>query len=64
VADDKKQQALFQTPEHEAEIRQLAKQWLERDSTHVASCQCHRCTWAHGVIAGRITSTFEIWRHR
>jgi hypothetical protein len=38
-----------------------AKKWLE-ETTHRDGCQCHRCHWAHGVIAGAITVTFEAWR--
>jgi hypothetical protein len=38
-----------------------AKKWLE-ETTHRPGCQCHRCAWAHGVIAGRISVSFEDWR--
>ncbi len=40
-----------------------ARAWLEK-TEHREGCQCHRCHWAHGVIAGRITVTFEKYRGR
>ena len=40
-----------------------ARRWLE-ETEHRAGCQCHRCHWAHGVIAGRIRASFEEWRKR
>ncbi len=42
---------------------QAAKTWLEQ-TPHRDGCQCHRCHWAHGVIAGRIKWTFDDWRKR
>lgn len=40
-----------------------ARRWLE-ETSHRPGCQCHRCFWAHGVIAGRIAESFEDWRKR
>ena len=40
---------------------QAAKEWLDR-TPHRLGCQCHRCSWAHGVVAGRIKVDFETWR--
>lgn len=40
-----------------------ARQWLA-ETSHREGCQCHRCAWAHGVIAGRIRVSFEAWRKR
>jgi hypothetical protein len=40
-----------------------AKRWLG-ETDHRAGCQCHRCGWAHGVVAGNINMTFEDWRKR
>ncbi len=42
---------------------QAARKWLA-GTPHREGCQCHRCFWAHGVIAGRIKVDFETWRHR
>lgn len=46
-------------PVHEHE----ARRWLA-ETPHREGCQCHRCFWAHGVIAGRIRISFEDWRRR
>ncbi len=34
------------------------------ETPHRDGCQCHRCGWAHGVIAGRIKVDFDTWRNR
>jgi len=31
---------------------------------HRGGCSCHRCLWATGVRAGRVTRPFEVWRKR
>jgi hypothetical protein len=45
----------------DAPPREAAEAWLGA-TTHRAGCQCHRCFWAHGVIAGRIRVGFDAWR--
>ena len=47
----------------EAAVVRPAREWLE-ETTHRKGCQCHRCFWAHGVLAGRISVGFETWRCR
>lgn len=44
-------------------ITETAGRWL-LETWHRAGCQCHKCVWAHGVIAGRITLTFGEWERR
>ena len=34
------------------------------ETSHRDGCQCHRCSWAHGVISGRIKVDFDTWRKR
>lgn len=53
------QLALQGPPDHVPD----ARKWLE-DTSHRPGCQCHKCFWAHRVIAGEVNMSFDKWRDR